>query len=46
MIIADHGNADQMIAEDGETPHTAHTTNLVPCVVVSSENFVLSPGKL
>jgi 2,3-bisphosphoglycerate-independent phosphoglycerate mutase len=33
VIIADHGNAEQMIAEDGG-PHTAHTTNPVPCIVV------------
>ncbi len=29
LVTADHGNADKMIAEDG-TPHTAHTTALVP----------------
>ncbi|HRJ30793.1 MAG TPA: 2,3-bisphosphoglycerate-independent phosphoglycerate mutase [Cyclobacteriaceae bacterium] len=34
IIIADHGNADCMINEDG-TPNTAHTTNLVPCILVS-----------
>ena len=45
IIIADHGNADQMLAQDN-TPHTAHTTNLVPCVIVSSESLVLHPGKL
>jgi 2,3-bisphosphoglycerate-independent phosphoglycerate mutase len=33
IIIADHGNADVMINEDG-TPNTAHTTNLVPCILV------------
>jgi 2,3-bisphosphoglycerate-independent phosphoglycerate mutase len=33
IIIADHGNADFMINEDG-TPNTAHTTNLVPCILV------------
>ena len=33
IIIADHGNADIMINEDG-TPNTAHTTNLVPCILV------------
>lgn len=32
LITADHGNADKMIAEDG-TPHTAHTTALVPFVL-------------
>lgn len=33
IIIADHGNADFMVNEDG-TPNTAHTTNLVPCILV------------
>ncbi|MDX1902610.1 MAG: 2,3-bisphosphoglycerate-independent phosphoglycerate mutase, partial [Thermonemataceae bacterium] len=36
IIIADHGNADYMINEDG-TPNTAHSTNLVPCILVSQE---------
>jgi len=35
MIIADHGNAEMMIDEDGG-PHTAHTTNPVPCVLVGA----------
>lgn len=33
FITADHGNADKMISEDG-TPHTAHTTALVPFILV------------
>ncbi len=33
LITADHGNADMMIAEDGE-PFTAHTTNPVPFILV------------
>ena len=33
IIIADHGNAEVMIDTDGG-PHTAHTTNPVPCVMV------------
>ena len=32
LVTADHGNADKMIAEDG-SPHTAHTTALVPLVL-------------
>ena len=36
IIIADHGNADMMINEDG-SPNTAHTTNLVPCIIVSTD---------
>jgi 2,3-bisphosphoglycerate-independent phosphoglycerate mutase len=46
IVIADHGNADFMINPDG-TPNTAHTTNLVPCVLVSKDyRGTLRPGKL
>lgn len=45
LIIADHGNADCMIQEDG-SPHTAHTTAPVPVVLVSERNVNLSPGIL
>ena len=38
IVIADHGNADLAINNDG-TPHTAHSLNLVPCIVVSSAPF-------
>lgn len=34
IIIADHGNSDYMINEDG-SPNTAHTKNPVPCFYVS-----------
>ena len=34
IVIADHGNSDYMINEDG-TPNTAHTKNLVPCFHIS-----------
>ena len=46
IIIADHGNADMMINEDG-TPNTAHTTNLVPCILVDDHyHGKLKDGKL
>jgi 2,3-bisphosphoglycerate-independent phosphoglycerate mutase len=46
IIIADHGNADMMINEDG-TPNTAHTTNLVPFILVDdSYHGTLHDGKL
>ena len=45
LITADHGNADQMISDDGVTPHTAHTTNPVPFVVVGGD-MRLKPGRL
>ncbi|MGI9556904.1 MAG: 2,3-bisphosphoglycerate-independent phosphoglycerate mutase [Solirubrobacterales bacterium] len=32
IVTADHGNAEHMLARDG-SPHTAHTTNLVPLIV-------------
>lgn len=34
IIIADHGNADNALNEDG-TPNTAHSLNPVPCVYVT-----------
>lgn len=34
IVIADHGNSDFMVNEDG-TPNTAHTTNPVPCFFIS-----------
>ena len=33
LIAADHGNAEQMVDASGE-PHTAHTTNAVPLILV------------
>lgn len=46
IIIADHGNADMMINDDG-SPNTAHTTNLVPCILVDETyKGKLKDGKL
>ena len=46
IIIADHGNCEKMLSEDGK-PHTAHTTNPVPCILVDDENaWTLQDGKL
>ncbi|XP_032746463.1 2,3-bisphosphoglycerate-independent phosphoglycerate mutase-like [Rattus rattus] len=42
VVIADHGNAEVMINEDG-SPHTAHTTNLVP-IIVCKEGVELAEG--
>lgn len=46
IIIADHGNAEFMKNDDG-TPNTAHTTNLVPCILVDKDYHpALNDGKL
>jgi 2,3-bisphosphoglycerate-independent phosphoglycerate mutase len=46
LILADHGNADYEINEDG-TPNTAHTLNLVPFFIVDNEwKGIVKNGKL
>ncbi len=47
IILADHGNADIMINEDG-SPNTAHTKNPVPVLFVSAEahRYRVLPGRL
>lgn len=46
FIIADHGNADYMVNEDG-TPNTQHSLNLVPFIIADNEwKGQLHPGKL
>ncbi|RYD91915.1 MAG: 2,3-bisphosphoglycerate-independent phosphoglycerate mutase, partial [Sphingobacteriales bacterium] len=45
IILADHGNADYMINEDG-SPNTAHTTNLVPVIIIDSDVKEVHDGKL
>ncbi len=38
LITADHGNCEQMIDAESGGPHTAHTTNPVPFLVVDHED--------
>jgi 2,3-bisphosphoglycerate-independent phosphoglycerate mutase len=47
IIIADHGNSDYMVNDDG-TPNTAHTKNPVPCIFYgkNTDRFQISDGKL
>lgn len=46
VIIADHGNADYMINEDG-SPNTAHTKNPVPVFVIDKDfKGIVKNGKL
>ena len=37
IVTADHGNAEQMWDYELNAPHTAHTTNLVPVVIVGPD---------
>jgi 2,3-bisphosphoglycerate-independent phosphoglycerate mutase len=45
LIIADHGNADKAINEDG-SPNTAHSLNPVPCILVSDDYKKINEGIL
>ena len=46
IVIADHGNAEFMRNADG-SPNTAHTTNLVPCILADNDYLgTLADGKL
>lgn len=45
LITADHGNAEQMLESSG-TPHTAHTTNPVPLILVGSVRGLAATGRL
>ena len=45
LITADHGNAEQMLQDDGKSPFTAHTTNLVPFCIVGAD-VKLKDGRL
>ena len=48
LITADHGNAEQMIDYKTGEPHTAHTTNPVPIILVTAnkEYKLKENGKL
>jgi 2,3-bisphosphoglycerate-independent phosphoglycerate mutase len=46
IIIADHGNAEVMIDPETGGPHTAHTTNPVPCILVAADGLGLGKGEV
>ena len=45
IILADHGNSEYMVNADG-SPNTAHTTNLVPCILIDTDYKHIADGKL
>ncbi|MEJ7558519.1 MAG: 2,3-bisphosphoglycerate-independent phosphoglycerate mutase [Pedobacter sp.] len=45
IILADHGNSEFMVNKDGSA-NTAHTTNLVPCILIDNDHKSIKNGKL
>ncbi len=45
IILADHGNSEYMLNNDGSV-NTAHTTNLVPCILIDHDYKHIADGKL
>lgn len=45
MIIADHGNSDYVLNDDG-TPNTAHSLNPVPCFLLDKKFKKINKGRL
>ncbi|QFU10197.1 2,3-bisphosphoglycerate-independent phosphoglycerate mutase [Rhodobacteraceae bacterium THAF1] len=47
IVTADHGNCETMVDPETGGPHTSHTTNLVPCILVGGpDGAPLANGKL
>lgn len=47
IVIADHGNCEMMIDPVTGAPHTAHTTNLVPVIMLGGpDGAALASGRL
>ncbi|MEP2543386.1 MAG: 2,3-bisphosphoglycerate-independent phosphoglycerate mutase, partial [Alphaproteobacteria bacterium] len=48
LVTADHGNCEQMADPKNRGPHTAHTLNLVPALLVNAPGWVngLHDGRL
>ncbi len=45
ILLADHGNSEYMMNGDGSV-NTAHTTNLVPCILIDKDYKTIADGKL
>jgi 2,3-bisphosphoglycerate-independent phosphoglycerate mutase len=46
LITADHGNCELMRDPDTGGPHTAHTTNPVPVILMGGGKITLRDGRL
>ena len=47
LLTSDHGNCEVMWDDDYKSPHTAHTTNLVPCIHIGAhKDMHIANGRL
>jgi 2,3-bisphosphoglycerate-independent phosphoglycerate mutase len=48
IVTSDHGNAEMMVDPETGGPHTAHTTNPVPCILVDDryDGELIADGSL
>ena len=46
LVIADHGNCEEMFDYKANQPHTQHTTNLVPCLYIGRNAKIKLGGAL
>lgn len=46
LVTADHGNAELMVDPQTGKPHTAHTTNVVPLMLIGGQATALADGRL
>ncbi|CAH1671603.1 2,3-bisphosphoglycerate-independent phosphoglycerate mutase [Hyphomicrobiales bacterium] len=46
LVTADHGNAELMVDPQTGKPHTAHTTNVVPLMLIGGQAKALADGRL
>lgn len=46
LVVADHGNCEEMFDYDSNQPHTQHTTNLVPCIYIGRNAKIREGGAL
>ena len=46
LLTSDHGNCETMINLETKEPHTAHTTNLVPAILIGRNRKLRKIGRL
>ncbi len=46
LVIADHGNCEEMFDYEAKQPHTQHTTNFVPCLYIGKPAKIIAGGAL